>query len=82
MTRTKTITLRNDFHCTECNVRVRFSKSGRGELTERQVKRARNVLCCDECSCGGPLGERGPQDVDVIPTNFRGIRGVELWLSD
>ena len=56
------ITLRNDFHNTE--VRLRAKRGDR--LTPSQIRRAWETLCgIPGCTCGGPLGERGPQEVVV-----------------
>lgn len=53
------ITIRNDFHNTEVSIRANIGD----ELTESQIKRARNELCgISGCTCGGPVGERGLQD--------------------
>ena len=54
----RTVTLRNNFHET----RVTLHVADDGELTKRQARRARRALCgMSDCSCGGNLGERGPQ---------------------
>lgn len=53
------ITIRNDFHNTEVSICANIGD----QLTESQTKRARNELCgISGCTCGGPIGERGPQD--------------------
>lgn len=53
-----TITLRNDFHNTEVNTRIRDTR-----LTRRQLDRIRRSLCgIKGCTCGDSLGSRGPQD--------------------
>jgi hypothetical protein len=56
----RTVTIRNDFHNTECTLRATDNK-----LSPSQVKRCRKTLCgFHDCTCAeGPLGERGPQDV-------------------
>lgn len=55
-------TLRNDFHNSEVTLRAVAGQ----ELSLSQVLRARRILCGIEgCTCGGNLGERGPQDVEV-----------------
>lgn len=52
-------TLSNDFHGTETRVRV----AGNGVMSRRAVRRAWSTLCgSPDCTCGGPCGERGPQD--------------------
>ena len=64
MTRRK-ITLTNNFHHTSVTLRARRSPRGM-VLSRRQVLRARRELCgCEGCTCGGPLGERGNQSVEV-----------------
>lgn len=63
---TTTITLTNNFH--ETSVRLRMGDDGR--LSPSQVRRAARVLCgISTCTCGGDLGQRGPQ---------RGIREIEI----
>ena len=53
------IIIRNDFHGTAVRL---FAHIG-DELSEAQIRRSRRVLCgIANCTCGGPLGERGPQD--------------------
>jgi hypothetical protein len=48
----------NNFHNTETTIHVPES----GKLTATQVRRARRALCgVTGCTCGGELGERGPQ---------------------
>jgi len=60
------ITIKNNFHGTEA--RVRFS-SLPATLTAGQIKRVRRALCgMTDCSCGGNLSERGPQDVVIEQT--------------
>ena len=49
------ITLKNDFHNTECRIRP-------GAKSRAQVRRIRRKLCpYPDCTCGGNLGERGSQ---------------------
>lgn len=56
-------TIRNDFHNTEVAVRVPDD----GVLSPSQVRRVRSKLCgMPDCKCGGVLGERGRQDVEVV----------------
>jgi len=58
------VTIRNDFHGTECRLHV----EDKGVLTPSQVRRCRRVLCgIPTCLCGGILGERGKQDVEMKP---------------
>jgi len=57
------VKLYNDFHNTEVTLRVSDLPV---TLSSNQIRRARKELCgVDGCTCGGPLGERGPQDVVV-----------------
>lgn len=64
-TTSTTYTIRNDFHNT--SARVRADRDGR--INARQVRRVRSILCgMADCKCGGSLGERGPQDVEIEPT--------------
>ncbi len=56
------ITIRNDFH----NRKVTLRTYVNARLTLRQIRRARRELCgSPDCTCGGVLGERGPQDVRI-----------------
>ena len=58
------ITLSNDFHRTQVTLRV--VELGR-PLSKNQIRRARQTLCGhDGCLCGGVLGERGEQPVEII----------------
>ena len=69
---TTTFTIRNDFHNSSTTARVGDS----GELRPWQIKRIRKALCgISGCTCGGNLGERGPQDCDI---DFRGYRDGDL----
>lgn len=55
------IKLTNDFHSTEAYVR-------KAELSKQTVYRVRRALCgISDCKCGGNLGERGGQSVEIIP---------------
>ena len=57
------ITLKNSFHHTKTQIRV---KSGR--VSNRSGKRAWSTLCgVKECICGGQLGQRGPQFYKSVP---------------
>ena len=62
-----TITLKNDFHNT-------IARTRGGRLSRETVRRIRRTLCPysnlgpgQDCSCGGNLGERGPQSAEIIP---------------
>ena len=67
------VTIRNSFHGTEYRLRIK-RPAVRGSsvaLSRRQINECQLSLCgMGECSCGGELGEHGPQDVDIIPTYF------------
>jgi len=55
------ITLTNNFHNTEINLVV-LSNGGGNMFSKSQVAKARKALCgIKGCTCGGMLGERGPQ---------------------
>ena len=70
----KSVRLENDFHNTSTLVRL----SDTHELSESQIARARRNLCgMEDCSCGGVLGERGPQSVAVYE-NHAG----RIWLLE
>jgi len=72
-----TVTLRNEFHGSEVTLRVNSMPC---ELSASQVRRARNTLCgISGCTCGGPLGERGPQDVRV---DYIDQDTIGLWERD
>ena len=54
--------LRNNFHQTKVQINLHGSRT----LSKYQVKRARKALCGrPTCTCGGILGERGPQYLDA-----------------
>lgn len=58
----KKITIKNDFHDTSVNLRVVLGQP----LTANQIRRAWKKLCGDnDCVCGGRIGERGKQDVEI-----------------
>lgn len=55
------ITITNDFHNTEARVRGL-------ELSPATVRRVRRELCgISDCTCGGVLGQRGRQEVEIEP---------------
>ena len=55
--------IRNDFHGSRAWVRL-------GTLSRRTVRRVRNELCgIGSCCCGGNLGERGRQLVEIVPNS-------------
>ncbi len=59
------VTLRNDFHATECVIRCDVLPDHDGAYTvrpnRRQITRAKRVLCVDGCTCSDDCGCRGPQ---------------------
>ncbi len=61
-TKTRKITLRNDFHNSSAKVLASDAGGGWYRLSPSQVKRARRVLCFKGCQCCNFLGTRGPQD--------------------
>jgi hypothetical protein len=77
------ITLRNDFHNTEINVRADVDE-GSITLTPSQIKRVERALCGMDCTCSGPLGVRGPQNPRIrdieIDRDYYGITGATLYL--
>lgn len=53
------ITITNNFHNTSYRLRATIG----AELSAAQIRRSRKALCgMHDCTCGGPLGERGKQD--------------------
>ncbi len=58
----KTLTLKNDFHNTTVNLKVdHVDPLEVGDfitLTDNQVRKAKNALCCSDCICSGELGDR------------------------
>lgn len=72
-----TYTIRNSFHNTEARVRTMT-----GELSPSQIRRVRNTLCgAAGCTCGGNLGERGPQECDIDVAGYRG-NDLVIRISD
>ena len=62
---TKTYTLRNDFHGTTVQIRAE-EIDGHIELSPSQARRARAKLCgMADCTCSGPLGTRGRQEIAI-----------------
>jgi hypothetical protein len=67
------IEFRNDFHNTATTVNVAYLP---WVLTPGEVKRIRRDLCgVSDCVCGGILGERGRQDVEIRATSARNYQG-------
>ena len=53
------IIVRNDFHDSSVTLKATIGD----ELSPSQIRRSQRELCgIANCTCGGPLGERGPQD--------------------
>ena len=74
-----TITLRNDFHNSEASVRVDDLPH---RLSRAQISRLRRELCgSNDCTCGGNLGERGPQDVIIDVGGYDG-EGIIITLRN
>ena len=68
-----TITLRNNFHNSEVNVRI--AEWG-ATLTESQAKRVRKELCgLSECTCGAVRGPQGHTDGD----DYFHIEAISDW---
>lgn len=70
-----TITLTNDFHNTESNVRPVAIKDGRfsgyHRISRKTALRLRNELCGIEgCVCGGTFGERGGVRLDIVNEDY------------
>jgi len=68
--------VKNNFHNTSYTFRTRYYKA----LSRDQIRLCRNALCgVSNCTCGGVVGERGPQDF-VIRDGFdvTGARIVTL----
>ena len=65
------VTLYNDFHDTSAVVRP-VLQGGRYYVSHRTMSRVRAALCgTADCTCGGgPLGERGPQSVEITECAF------------
>ena len=56
------ITITNNLHNTEVSIRANIGD----ELTINQIKRSRMTLCgITGCCCGGALGHRGTQVVEI-----------------
>lgn len=71
-------TLRNDFHGSEVTLRAGAGQ----ELSLSQILRARRTLCgITGCTCGGNLGERGPQDVKVETIGHDGAGRIRIRLG-
>lgn len=65
------ITLTNDFHNSAVTLQANLGEW----LSARQIQKARKALCgMQDCTCGGNLGERGKQAVDVDVADRNRIR--------
>ena len=61
------ITLTNNFHHTTYTLRANYGEA----LSPSQIRRARKALCgVQGCTCGGNLGERGPNNPVVEPLGY------------
>lgn len=73
----------NDFHNTSVTLRL-FGKPdrlGRYWLSAYQVRRARRTLCGHaDCACGGKLGQRGAQSVEIDATYGWSLHDVRVTL--
>ena len=62
------VTLTNDFHYTQVTLRLELGRP----LSSHQIRRSRESLCgVDDCTCGGDLGQRGWQGLQVIHAGHR-----------
>lgn len=79
MKRIKKITLRNDFHNTEVNLRV---DGWHGFFSIHQRRRSKRALCASHshCICGDAMGMRGDQFFN-IQIEERSDGRVEYWLD-
>ncbi|MFA4834926.1 MAG: hypothetical protein WC749_02475 [Dehalococcoidia bacterium] len=73
----KTLVLKNDFHNTQVNLRVKHDGAVEVmdiiKLTPGQVKKSHRSLCGSaDCTCSGDLGTRAP---------WHELGGVEVKLS-
>lgn len=63
------VKLTNDFHNTSVTLHLKGSAEDMRcgmYLSDHQIKRARKTLCgVKGCTCGGKVGERGKQNIDV-----------------
>lgn len=75
------ITLTNDFHGTEAAVRG-DNMVGRGKaLSAVTVRRTWRALCGIEgCTCGGVLGQRGPQSWSSRPVEINDLGHGEAMI--
>ena len=61
-------TITNSFH--QSSVHLRPAQDG--YLSQGQCQRARRILCgIQGCLCGGDLGERGKQQIEIITSRDR-----------
>jgi hypothetical protein len=83
MTKTKTITLTNEFHNTEANVRPVEIAEGRYKgyhmVSKSTARRLRNTLCgVSGCTCGGNFGERGGAYLQVVNEDYDGNYIIDM----
>ena len=73
----KKLILKNDFHSTYATFRVEHNGKIEVEdiitLSAGQVKKAKRLLCFDDCMCSGELGTRA---------NYHELDGTEVKLSE
>ena len=84
---TKTITLTNEFHNTEANVRPVEITEGRYKgyykgyhmVSKSTARRVRNTLCgVSGCTCGGTFGERGGAYLQVVNEDYDGNYIIDM----
>ena len=69
------IVLTNDFHDSAVTIRATLGQY----LSKSQIQRARRTLCGNAgCTCGGNLGERGKQTVEIDVAGHDAIRLLAL----
>ena len=76
-TASEQITLRNDYHNTEVNMRPR-----NGRLTKGQIDIAKRQLCgVKGCACGDAMGCRGKQAVriEIIIDRAGNVAGAYIY---
>lgn len=72
------ITITNDFHNTAASLNIEIGKP----LSASQIARARRTLCgIDGCTCGGNLGERGAQNVQIDVRGYRNDGGLDIAVT-
>ena len=92
----KKLILNNDFHNTQAVFRVQHSGEVEVDdiitLSAGQVKKAKRLLCCNDCQCSGELGTRAEWheldgkeikiSYDILIDNITGqITGAKLYIE-